>query len=413
MFEKEKLTGADIGIDFCGYHLQSPFIMTSGPLTYSAAGMIKGHQAGAGAVVTKTIRKAPAYNPVGHIGKITSSDSLINCEKWADLEPQDWFDKEIPEAVAAGCIVIASVGHTLFEAMDNVEKCEAAGAHMIELVSYTVDTMLPMLDYAKAHVKIPVLCKISANWKDPVEATRQFLEHGADGICAIDSIGPTLKIDIEKAKPVMESSDGYGWLTGAAIKPIALRVNADIAKGHPGLRNLYGSGGCMNPDDAIEYLMIGAMGVGLCSAPILKGMDYVTEMCYKLSARLAELGYNSIEEVYRKALPNFRGTELFRKLDFRFEPFKEDGSKKCVNCQRCVKACSYDARVLNFPEMTVDRDLCRSCGLCVQVCPTRALTADFAPEDEEDIKLAKLSHDFYGLVDEWNKDLPWINSPDK
>lgn len=28
MFEKEKLTGADISIDFCGYKLQSPFILS-------------------------------------------------------------------------------------------------------------------------------------------------------------------------------------------------------------------------------------------------------------------------------------------------------------------------------------------------------------------------------------------------
>ena len=46
MFEKKKLAGADIGIDFCGYKLQSPFILSSGPLTYGAEGMIKGFQAG-------------------------------------------------------------------------------------------------------------------------------------------------------------------------------------------------------------------------------------------------------------------------------------------------------------------------------------------------------------------------------
>jgi NADH-quinone oxidoreductase subunit F len=47
----------------------------------------------------------------------------------------------------------------------------------------------------------------------------------------------------------------------------------------------------------------------------------------------------------------------------------------CINCGRCVAACSYDARSLDFPLMKVDRDLCRSCGLCVSVCPTGALTA--------------------------------------
>lgn len=50
-------------------------------LCYGAEGMIKGHEAGAGAVVTKTIRLGAAINPVHHMGTV-NQDSLINCEKW-------------------------------------------------------------------------------------------------------------------------------------------------------------------------------------------------------------------------------------------------------------------------------------------------------------------------------------------
>ena len=56
-------------------------------------------------------------------------------------------------------------------------------------------------DYTKEHVDIPVICKLSGNWPDTVGTARKCLEHGANGICAIDSIGPTLKIDIEKQRP--------------------------------------------------------------------------------------------------------------------------------------------------------------------------------------------------------------------
>ena len=52
MFDKEKVKGASIGVKFCGYDLQSPFIVGSGPLTYGSEGMIRAHQAGVGAVVT-------------------------------------------------------------------------------------------------------------------------------------------------------------------------------------------------------------------------------------------------------------------------------------------------------------------------------------------------------------------------
>lgn len=397
MLDREKLTGADISIEFCGYQLQSPFILSSGPLTYGAEGMIKGHRAGCGAVVTKTIRKAAAVNPVHHMGVI-NQDSLINCEKWADTDREEWYRKEIPEAVQAGAIVIASVGHTLAEAQEIVTEVEKAGAHMIELVSYAEETLLPMLSYTKAHVQIPVICKLSGNWPDPVGTTGKCLAHGADGICAIDSIGPTLKIDIEKARPEMMSEDGYGWMTGGAMRPIAMRINAEIARSYPKLRNLYASGGIINADHAIEYMMAGAYGAGICTAGILKGVEHVENMCYELSGRLQELGYRSISEVNRAALPNFPQKEHVSKLDFDFQAYKEDGKKKCISCNRCVTVCCYDARHLQFPEMSVDMEKCRSCGLCLDVCPTKALTGKRAPQTPEDVKREQQSIAFQQSV---------------
>lgn len=393
MYQKEKLTGADIRINYCGYQLQSPYILTSGPLCYGAEGMIKGHKAGCGAVVTKTIRLEAAVNPVHHMGTM-NQDSLINCEKWADSDRLRWYEKEIPETVAAGAVVIASVGHTPREAKAIVEDVARAGAHMIELVSYTEDTLIPMLDYTKEHVDIPVICKLSANWPDPVKTARLCLAHGADGICAIDSIGPTLKIDIRKARPELMSANGYGWITGGAIKPISLRINSEIARGNPGLQNLYASGGCMKAEDAIEFLMAGAMGVGVCTAGILRGVEYVEKMCYDLSRVLKELGYSSVQEACGVALANFPKKEYVSRLDFRFQPYKEDGSKKCISCRKCETVCCYDARTLDFPDMKVEEEKCRNCGLCIDVCPTGALSGRRLPQTERDLTMEKKSREF-------------------
>lgn len=396
---KEKLNedvgkGIDVSVDFCGHKLQSPFILSSGPLCADSEGMIRGHNAGAGAVVTKTIRLGRAINPVEHIGKI-GRDSLMNAEKWADTDRQLWYEKEIPEARAAGAIVIGSVGHTLTEARAIVEDVERAGAHMIELVSYTEDTLLPMLDFAKEHVAIPVICKLSGNWPDTVGTATKCLEHGADGICAIDSIGPTLKIDIHNARPAMRSADGYGWLTGASIRPIVMRIISEIARNHPDFDNLYSSGGMMKAEDAVEFMMAGARAVGVCSLGILKGVEVVSKLITDLKKLVVELGYSSLDEVWRAALPNFPTKEHISRLDFTFKAYKDDGIKKeCINCMFCVDACSYNARQLNFPHMFLNTELCRDCGLCVDVCPTDALTATLAPQTEEDLLRAKESAEY-------------------
>jgi NADPH-dependent glutamate synthase beta subunit-like oxidoreductase len=326
VFDVTKLKGADISTEFCGVKLQSPFVLSSGPLSYAAEGLIRAHQAGAGAVVTKTIRLSAAINPVNHIAKI-NGDSLINCEKWADSKAEVWFEREIPLAKAAGAVVIASVGHTLPEAEALVKDCEKAGADFIELVSYTEDTLIPMLRAAKERVSIPVICKLSGNWPDPVGTARKCLEIGADAISAIDSLGPTLKIDIRNARPAMFSKDGYGWLSGGAMRPISLRINSEIARN--GCENLMGIGGVTCAEDAVEYLMVGARAIGLHSIAILKGVEYFSKLCKDTAILLDQLGYHSVSSAVGVALPNFPKQERVARLEFQYQPDFAPCQKAC------------------------------------------------------------------------------------
>ncbi|WP_020611021.1 FAD-dependent oxidoreductase [Sediminispirochaeta bajacaliforniensis] len=318
MINIKELKGADISCELCGINMQSPFILSSGPLSYAAEGLIEAHKAGAGAVVTKTIRLNAAINPTPHIG-IVNEDSLINCEKWADSPPEVWFEREIPMTKAAGAVVIASIGHTLPEAEALVKRAEAAGADMIELVSYTEDTLLPMLVATKERVSIPVICKLSGNWPDPVGTARKCLEKGADAISAIDSLGPTLKIDIQNARPEMNSADGYGWLSGAAMRPVAMRIVSEIARN--GCSQLVGIGGIGKAEDAVEYVMAGAQALGICSSLIIHGMDYLNKLCHDLSVLLDQLGYSSLTKAKGIALPNFPTAERVAKLEFSYEPY--------------------------------------------------------------------------------------------
>ena len=99
----EDFQGVDISTEFCGFKMQSP-IYSSGPLSYAAEGLIRAHEAGAGAVVTKnnSFTKSPKSSD-SYISKM-NKDSLINCEKWAGSAPEVWFEREIPIAKAAGAV---------------------------------------------------------------------------------------------------------------------------------------------------------------------------------------------------------------------------------------------------------------------------------------------------------------------
>ncbi len=390
MYDKSKLQGADISMEYCGIPLQSPYILTSGPLTYAAEGMIRGHEAGCGAVVTKTIRLGRAINPVFHIGGIGPT-SLINAEKWADSERELWYEREIPMTKKAGAVVIGSVGHTPDEARAIVEDVEKAGADMIELVSYAEETLLPMLDFTKEHVNIPVICKLSGNWPDPIGSARKCLEHGADAIAAIDSIGPALKIDINKRRPEMRGTNGVGWLSGEAIRPISLNINYEIAKQNPQLKDLYGSGGVMSAEDAMEYFMAGCNAVGVCTVGILRDIDYIEHMCYDLSKLIKKLGFNSLEEAIGVAQVNFPPTEYIGRLQFSYNADYAPCQDACpagVNVPQYVE----DVRRGNYTEaynrVSLTNPFPAICGrVCDHPCESKCRRAD--TDESVDIRLLK------------------------
>ena len=103
----------------------------------------------------------------------------------------------------------------------------------------------------------------------------------------------------------MGSADGYGWMSGGAMRPIAMRINSEIARLGEKDLDLYGIGGVTVAEDAVEYLMVGCKAVGVCSIAIINGIEYYTKLCKKLSILLKQLGFNSLTEAVGTALPNF------------------------------------------------------------------------------------------------------------
>lgn len=169
-------------------------------------------------MVTKTIRPQATANPVPHIAAV-GHRSLLNTEGWSDLPAQQWLEEELPALAGRKGVLIASTGHTPAEVEAAAAPLAQAGVDMLEVVSYKAEDAAPMVAVAKRAVSIPVLVKVSANWPNLLDTVDACLRAGADGITAIDSIGPTLRVNVESGRPFLGS---FAWLSGAAILPIAL-----------------------------------------------------------------------------------------------------------------------------------------------------------------------------------------------
>ncbi|MCD8369988.1 MAG: 4Fe-4S binding protein [Clostridiales bacterium] len=344
--------------------IQSPIIIGSGPLSFDADGMIALDAAGAGAVVTKTIRRDAADNAYRHMAQCDAA-TLINCEKWSDDTMETWLRREIPKAVAAGVKCIASIGHTVEDSRLCAEELEAKGCLALELVSYREETILPMLEDTRKRVNLPVIVKLSPNWPDLAEFVKKCEACGADAFTACDSMGPALKIDIETGKPVLGGADGYGWLSGAMIRPFTLQKVCEIRKVTK--LPIIGLGGVTKWQDAVEMLMAGADYVGMCSAPILYGAPIIGKIDREIDLFLEKHQYadiHAISGIVQKYMPN-----ADEKAPFEMEY----DAQTCSSCGRCVTVCPYHARTLQNRQMWIRETLCRKCGLCVSVCKTGSI----------------------------------------
>lgn len=370
---------ADLHTNLFGIEMPSPFILASGPLSYAAEGLWAAYRAGAGGVTTKTLRLERAVNPTPHMALPRSPNlraTLFNSEKWSDLTWEHWVERELPQMANHPGLLIVSIGHTAAEAGVITGPVVATGVvDAIECVAYSREALAPLVRAVRERTDLPVLVKLTFNWGDEVyRAAEAALQAGANGLTAIDSIGPTLQIDIETGRPTLAGAGNRGWMSGAAIRPVAQALVAELAMrfGAP----VVGTGGIIQAEDAIEMTMVGAAALGVCTAPLLRGLDWFAQTHRKLSEWLDCHGYNNLAAIRGLALRELHPTENTAPLAFQFEP------ALCTRCNLCALLCPYQARRLegdqpHSPDLKqiLDKTRCRSCGLCVEVCKPRALKA--------------------------------------
>jgi len=154
----------------------------------------------------------------------------------------------------------------------------------------------------KRNCNCPVVMKLSPNVDNIAAIAKEVVNAGADAICAINSLGPGLVLDIETARPVLANKTG--GVSGPAVRPIAVRCVRDICQALKNARlpaQVIGTGGVTTARDAIEMILVGATCVGIGSA-VYRGLGVFEEVNAGLVDYMRRHGYRSIEEFRGKAL---------------------------------------------------------------------------------------------------------------
>jgi dihydroorotate dehydrogenase (NAD+) catalytic subunit len=109
--------------------------------------------------------------------------------------------------------------------------------------------------------KKTLIVKLSPNVTDIAEIARAVEGAGADSVSLINTL-LGMAIDAECRRPLL--STVTGGMSGAAVKPIALRMVWQVAKAVK--IPVVGLGGIMNAQDAVEFLLAGATAVEIGTA---------------------------------------------------------------------------------------------------------------------------------------------------
>lgn len=359
---------ANLKTTLCGVEMDSPFVLGSGPLSYGAEGIIKAAKAGAGAVVTKTIRRKACVNPTPHMA-LCDGNSILNTEKWSDYPAERWIGEEIQKCKEGGVkVLICNIGGDRDELLELAEPVEKAGADIIEFSGsgyFDAGDLVSAVADLKKEVSVPIIVKLNSNWSNTLEIAQQCIDAKVDGVTCMDSMGPTLRLDLATGAPRIGGNGGYGWITGAPMLPFSLQIVRTVARMTD--KDIIGLGGITKAADALEMLLAGASCCGVCTAAIIKGVDYFTTLNRQLSELMDQYGYATVADASRKSLQYTEMNEAHHCSEFTYD------ADKCTGCGRCMTVCPYDARVLSGKTMTVDAAKCRACGICFNACAPGAI----------------------------------------
>ncbi len=144
-----------------------------------------------------------------------------------------------------------------------------------------------------------LLAKLTPNVGEIAAIARAAVAAGADGLSLVNTF-KAMVLDRQTLRPFL--GNRAGGLCGPAIKPIALRMVAEVAQALPDVP-LVGMGGVMSGLDALEFIACGATAVGVGAANFA-GFEAPERILRELRAELAARGLASPAAARGLALGN-------------------------------------------------------------------------------------------------------------
>ncbi|MFT5144482.1 MAG: dihydropyrimidine dehydrogenase (NAD+) subunit PreA [Rhodothermales bacterium] len=421
----------DITANVAGIKSPNPFWLASAPPTNSAYQVRRAFEAGWGGVVWKTLGHDPAavnvssrYGAVDYDGRKMMGFNNIELITDRSLEDNLREIRDIKREFPDHAVLVSLMVESNREAWhDIIKRVEDTGCDGLELnfgcphgmsergmgsaVGQVPEYTQMVTEWAKEVARTPVFVKLTPNVTDVRGPGRAAKQANADAISLINTINSIIGVDLDTLapQPQVAGRGSHGGYCGPAVKPIALNMVHQIASDPDIGLPVSGIGGIQTWQDAVEFMLLGAQSVQVCTAAMHYGFRIVEQLESGLVNWMREKGFEKLDDFVGASIPRVGN---WNQLDLSYKVVADIDQDACIHCGLCYIACedgahqsiemtqiseadflsggAGDTAILQSGRKTVvagagqgyvnryeiKKDTCVGCNLCSLVCPVNA-----------------------------------------
>lgn len=294
----------DLTVDLPGLSLKNPIMPASGCFAFGREYSQFYDLGVLGAVIMKAATGSERLgNDTPRVAETASG--MLNAIGLQNPGVEAIVEHEIPFLTQFDVPIIANVAGSTIEEYEKVASVlnESDDLAAIELniscpnvkeggIQFGIDPTMAatVTEKVKAISQVPVYVKLSPNVTNITEMALAIEAAGADGLTMINTL-TGMRIDLQQKRPIIANKTG--GLSGAAIKPVAIRMIYEVSQ-YVSIP-IIGMGGIQTAEDVLEFLLAGADAVAVGTANFQNPL-VMPEIIDELPTALERYGYSSVKE---------------------------------------------------------------------------------------------------------------------
>jgi len=307
---------ANLRVKLAELDLANPVMLASGILDSTPGILNRMARTGAGALITKSISLKPRPGYPGPTTVEIAPGTWINAMGLPNPGLDEFLEEfpltklnvpVIPNLVADSAEEFAQLAAAVAEAGAQIAEINLSCPHPKAAYGGSLTAQDPQAAAAVVVATaehLPVIAKLTPNVADIGTVAVACAQAGAAAVSAINTLA-ALDVDPELERPLL--GNGFGGLSGVAIRPIGLRKVLEIvqALNHAGFDTpVIGMGGISNAEDVVRYLLCGAHSVQIGTS-LTGDPEHMSTITRDLEEWMDRKGYRDLADFRGRILEWF------------------------------------------------------------------------------------------------------------